>query len=180
MLDNGRWVAACSWTLVSPTCELVYLALHSTDHAHGGSRGAEGSSLFLFSMLLSISLVIAHTHIHTHACVEDFFTRLIWPHNVPTRESPFLVSLFVGRRPPFRVVVFRELQGCGTRPCPLLHHQQSFLPSALRLRRARRREICCSSLQKFTRTRTWVSMCVKKKQPLLLSNNGPHTSSPNV
>ena len=135
---------------------------------------------FLFSMLLSISLVIAHTHIHTHACVEDFFTRLIWPHNVPTRESPFLVSLFVGRRPPFRVVVFRELQGCGTRPCPLLHHQQSFLPSALRLRRARRREICCSSLQKFTRTRTWVSMCVKKKQPLLLSNNGPHISSPNV
>jgi hypothetical protein len=79
-------------------------------------------------------------------------------------HSWFLVRL-VGC-PPFRVVGSRESesQRCGTRRCPSLLRQPLFPLSALRLRRARRREICCSSLQKFTRKGTWVSMCVK--QPL--------------
>lgn len=55
----------------------------------------------------------------------------------------------------------REWPGCGTRRCLSQLHQPLFLLSALRLRRARRREICCSSLRKFTPTATWVLMWVK-------------------
>jgi hypothetical protein len=147
VLDNLRWEVACSWTLAlreAPHVNLI-ASLFTRPTAHGGSR-AEGSFLFFFVFDVVIFFCNLHARLLLHLRCQC--------------ENSF--SLF-----------HREWPGCGTRPCLSLRHQQLFLPSALRLRRARRREICSSSLQKFTHTATWVSMWVKKKPPLSTSTTHP-------
>jgi hypothetical protein len=152
VLDNGRTrpdTCNTTWNL--------FTLLFTRPTARTAGPVAQKEALFFCSLLFSISLVKSHTCL----CREVFF----YPFSLAQRGIPFLVACFVGC-PPFHVAGSRESesQGFGTRRCLSLLRQPLFLPSALRLRRARRQEICCSSLLKFTRTRTWVSMCVK--QPL--------------
>ena len=152
VLDNGRWRLHTPGHLYHHIG--VCLPCSSPDRPRPRRVPWRRRKLFIFCsccLFFSISLVKLN---YTHACVEVFY-----PFSFKRADS---ILGFLFGCPSFRVVGSRESQRCGTRRCLSLLRQPLFPPSALRLRRARRREISCSSLRKFTRTRTWVSTCVKR------------------